>query len=200
MMSESESIGVRSLLEKTYFRVSDKLSFKEVTFEGTDPFYSTHPMHEIACDPDYNGDRLAYMSYNKIDLLKHNNKTWALGLGKPTGKFYLASEFSGDIINLEMNLENKSEEEIKEELINRIGGGKYFENSLIIGLSDGRIGFGKKMEKHLPNDVGRFIARKPTYSSDLINPTTMMPVNTGQMKYKPEFTEFLAKTIENILE
>ena len=59
--------------------------------------------------------------------------------------------------------------------------------------------FGQKMLEILIPEMQRFIAQEPEYDPKYYSLSTLSPICTSSVKYKPKFADFLADSIEAVL-
>lgn len=187
-------LSVRELLENTYEKLGERNSYTEIILPK-------EVTSEIADDSDWHRTRVGYMGYDKVRFFNFNNKSWLIGNGKSCGA-YPARRYDSDILALELAV-NQSPDEVCKQFQENID--SYFKNSLIYGMVDGMLAssrngrFTQKMMDLLKPKVDEFIAEMPRYNDEILSPDTMSPINTSSMKYKLEFADFLAETIEKVL-
>lgn len=191
-----EELSVRELLKNTYERLAKRHPHQELVLEGK-------PTAEIANDSDWHRTRIGYMRYETAKLFQFNDKTWAIARGEKAGS-YPADPYDSDILALEFSTEGKSEEQIKEELEEKISRSGYFINSLVFGLADGRISANKNSpftEKlfQLLSDISKFIAQKLEHDEELFY-LDLRPAVSKEMRYTPEFVAYLTDSIEAVLQ
>jgi len=195
-------LSVRELLKDTYELLAERNQHQEIVLEKP-------ALAEIANDSDWHRRRIGYMKYERVNLFQFNSKDWGVGRGESYGS-YPAEPYDSDILALKISVEDKTEEELKEDLGQDIRGSKYFKNSLVFGMADGSLGSGstfswfknpfeEKMAELLKPKFLDFMAQKPEYDKRYISLSTLGPVNTKSMLYKPEFVDFLTETIETVL-
>lgn len=201
-MSE-EGLGIVELLDVTYSKLAERHNPKELTFQN-------ESFSEIANDSDWHRTRIGYMCYSSAGLFSLEGRTWAIARGKKGGD-YPGDMYVGDIIALDLILDGKSGDDIKNELSGRISQGAYFMNALFFGARDGNLGvikersrgiptrFGEKMIRFVSPRIKEFILQTPEYKHNLLLATTLSPVITKVMSYKPETPDFLANCIEQLL-
>lgn len=197
-MEGKEGLTVRELLENTYSRLCERHNAKEISLSRT-------ALAEIADDSDWHRTRTGYICYKSANILHINDKTWAVARGVKGGS-YPAEPYDSDIMALEFVVEEKTPEQIQEDLLEGIQRSVYFTNTLILGMMDSRLAtsgkssrFGKMMSELLKNDVSRFIAQEAEYDREYFSLSTLSPVCTSSVSYKPEFADFLTGTIETVL-
>ena len=190
-----KELNVNELLKNTYSNLEKRNSHEKIKL--TDLVYT-----EIADDSDWHRTRKGYMRYEKVDIFDFG-KQWLLGCGENCGS-YPARPYDSDILALEISNENKPIN-IQKEIEEKIHLSSYFRNSLIYGYADGNLGisksgrFGKRMRETIKPKVSEFIAQKPEYDSQYLELSTLLPVNTKEMLYKPVFVDFLTEAIEDVL-
>ncbi|PIN99766.1 hypothetical protein COT72_05010 [archaeon CG10_big_fil_rev_8_21_14_0_10_43_11] len=194
-MSNKNSLGSRELLENVYSILSEKYLFKTIDFPeeyqnqdpifAKDPIFGKRPTSVIALDY-FDQNKRGYMVYNSINVLKVGNNIWAVGLGELTGENHLIERYTGDIIWLKLELGEKNEEELRTELLRRTRSlASYTDGKLFLPfIRDGYRIF-ESLKKH---NLNEYVVQEAEYN------------NTRSMKFKPEFAELLANTIESILE
>ncbi len=197
MKDEANGLNVRELLKETYSRLSSKNNPREIIL----PNYA---FAEIADDSDWHRIRVGSMRYNTVRLFNFNKKCWAISRGERCGS-YPAERYDSDLLALEFILGEKTPEQIQEELNEKIEGSSYFRNSLIFGMADGNLAltldgrFTQEMYEKLGPELQRFILQEPEYNTEVILASTLQHPTTKNMLYKPEFADFLACSIEEIL-
>lgn len=190
-----QELFVRELLEKTYEKLGDRNPHIGIVLPET-------VKSEIADDSDWHRTRVGYMGYDKVRFFSFNNKSWLIGNGKSCGA-YPARPYDSDILALELAV-NKNPSQVYEQFKECIG--SYFKNSLIFGMADGVVSFNKhgrfteRMMKQLSGRIEEFVAKWPKYNREILSLDTLTPINTSSMKYKQETVDFLAETIETVLE
>ncbi|MFH1585706.1 MAG: hypothetical protein ABIB79_02980 [archaeon] len=125
------------------------------------------------------------------------NRVWAVALGKKRGS-YPGERFDSDL--LAVDFKNAP---LEEELIKRIKRSEYFENTLVIGRSNGIVSvskrrFGEKMREELGPEASQFIVQTPRYNKKYVS-LSLNPICKEAATYEPEFVDFLANSIENVL-
>jgi len=186
------SLKVKELLQNTYSKLSERNNPQEIVFPE-------RALSEIADDSDWHGIRKGYMGYDCAGLFQFKGKTWAIARGEKCGD-YPGSRYNSDIIALELLVDGETKEKIIDILNNKIMAGFYFKNTLIYGMSDGNLElpdtfserFGKKALELLTSKLKKFVVQEP----ELTLPYPTMPKT---MRYKPEFADFLADSIEQVL-
>ena len=150
------------------------------------------------------------MYYENIGLFNLEGRVWAISRGKKGGS-YPGDNYVGDIIALDLVLDGKPEEKIKEELSEKMGVGAYFMNTMLLGLRDGNLGikrkapygvptrFGERMVQLVSPRIKEFISQMPEYNPELLLVSTGQPVTTKTMLYKPETSVFLADCVKQVL-
>lgn len=199
MSKQDVGLSVRELLKNTYILLCERHKPQQIVL-------ADRALAEIANDSDWHRTRVGYMGYENVGLFGLNGKEWAIARGEACGS-YPAEPYDSDILALEFDLKGlrKTKEQIQEELKEAIGMSSYFENSLVYGMADGNLAvsensrFGKKMLETLRPEMQKFIAEKPEYDSRYLSLSTLSPVCTKNVKYKNEFADFLADSIENVL-
>ena len=187
-------ITVRDLLKNVYSSLQDRNSHETISLER-------QAVSEIADDTDWHRSRTGYMGYGSVDLFDFG-KQWMMGRGERCGS-YPARPYDSDILALEFpKAEPKN---VQEEIEKKIGGSSYFTNSILFGYADGNIGvnkegrFGGKMMSVIKPKVPEFIVQSPKYDDRFIEMSTLKPLNTKEMLYKPEFAGIITEAIEGVL-
>lgn len=206
-MGKKKGLTVRELLESTYDLLAKRNSHQEIVLPNK-------ILSEIANDSDWHRTRIGYMGYEKVNLFEFNDKNLVIGRGEKCGQ-YPGDIYDSDILALEINpkkktkdgkLRKKTDKQLYNDITTAIGKTNYFKNSLIVGMADGMMG-GRKSnplcEKILealgkPN-MSSFIAQHAKYDRELISMSTLRPICKKPELYKPEFANYLAKTIESVL-
>jgi len=206
MSDKVEGLNVRELLKNTYSRLSERHNPQEVVLPN-------RALTEIANDSDLHRTRVGYMGYETAGLFQFNGSVWTIARGEAYGS-YPADPYDSDILALEFELRRpiqggrtrkKTEKQIQEELGESISRSEYFRNSLIYGMADGNLAvskngkFGERMVEILRPEMQRFIAQEPEYDSQYLSLSTLSPICKSSVKYKPEFADFLADSIEAVL-
>lgn len=197
MRNTSEALSVRDLLKQTYLLLNERHNPEKIVF-------SKKVLAEIANDSDYHRQRIGYMGYEFAGLFEINGKKWAIARGEACGG-YPADPYDSDIMALKFELESSSDEEKMNNLTKAIKESEYFKNSLIYGTADGNINvsgrgsFGTKIVDLLRPKIKEFIVQKAEYDSQYISVSTLSPVCKKSIKYKHEFANFLADSIETVL-
>ncbi|MDD5192652.1 MAG: hypothetical protein PHH54_00545 [Candidatus Nanoarchaeia archaeon] len=185
---------VGEILENAYKKLGERNSNREIILPE-------EVRSEIADDSDYHKIRTGYMGYKTVTFFNFNNKSWLIGNGKSCGA-YPARPYDSDILALELDIA-VFPERVRSEFQENVG--SYFKNSLMYCMTDGMLAiskhgkFNKSMMNLLRPRIEEFIAEEPKYNEEIISPDTHMPVNISPMKYKPEFADFLAESIEAVL-
>lgn len=206
MGNKTKGLNVRELLKDTYSRLTERHDPQEIVLPN-------RALTEIANDSDYHRTRVGYMGYETAGLFEFDGSVWTIARGEACGS-YPADPYDSDILALEFELKRpikggrtrkKTEKQIQEELGESIRRSEYFRNSLIYGKEDGNLivsrngRFGQRMLEILRPEIQRFIAKEPEYDSQLLSLSTLKPICTSSVKYKPEFADFLADSIEAVL-
>lgn len=196
MADKIEGLTVRELLKSTYSKLTERHNPREIILPAG-------AWAEIANDSDWHRTRAGYMNYQSAGLFRLEGNCWAIARGE-TCESYVAAPYDSDILALEFMADVHSEQAIPEELRERIRQSTYFENSLIYGLAGGSLAvggqkFGRQMLKLLKPEMQKFIAQEAEYDSQYYSLSTLSPICRSSVKYKPEFTEFLANSIEAVL-
>lgn len=191
-MSEQTILSVGELIEKTYQTLSNKYNHQEFSFQNHEA------ITEIADDSDWHRTRTGYMQYKSAGVFDFNGQTWVVARGVACGS-YPADPYNSDILAFKFSKEGKSSKQIKEELIDKISYSSYFINTLVCGMSDGSLVSNKKLFDILKPELNNFVAEQPKYDDRYLSTSTLSPICTNSAKYKSEFAEFLASSIENIL-
>lgn len=192
---EEMELSVKELLKKVYATLIERNKPQEIVLPKPADA-------EIADDSDYERTAIGYMRYKTVNLFKFGSKTYMIGNGEKFGK-YPAEPFDSDLLALEV-LVNESTE-LKENLFKEIETSTYFRNSLIYGMDDGRVQIsmqsklGVKLGEIIQTKLIDFVAQKPEYDKRYFSVSTLKPINTKCMTYKPKFADFLVETIEKIL-
>jgi hypothetical protein len=206
MRDKIKGLNVGELLKNTYSKLLERHSPQEIVFP-------TPALAEIATHADYHKPRRGYMCYERVGLFELNGYVWAIARGEAAGG-YPADPYDSDILALEFKLKGpikgkgrkKTEGQIQEELRELIEGSKYFANSLFHGRADGTLAvsensrFRERILEILGPVVEEFIVQKPKYDSRRYLVSTLSPVCKSPVKYKREFADFLADSIEAVLE
>lgn len=195
-MCEQESLSARELFKRTYETLCDRHEHTIVTFQN-------RVLTEIGDDSDYHRTRKGYMGYENSGLFNLNGKTWAISRGENAGG-YPADAYDGDILALEFLTDGKTQEQIRQELTKKIKESSYFKNSLIHSRMGGELagfegGLGERMQERLKPVIEVYIAQQPEYNTELVLLSTGEHPPTKSTLYKPEFADFLADSIEGIL-
>lgn len=191
-----EGISVRELLQRTYSGLEKKFEHTKVVFQ--EPAFA-----KIADDSDWHRTREGFMKYEEANLFRFNGNTWAVTRGEAYGS-YPARPYDSDLTAILFQTEGKSKKEIQEELHSEIRSSIFFSNSLIYGMRDGSLAvnekspLGKKVLEALKNDVSNHVAKKQEIDTRFIT-TDLRYLCKQPTMYKPEFAEYLTKTIEKIL-
>ena len=176
-------LTVRELLQSVYGRLYEGQDHEELIFSS--PIFA-----EIANDSGWHGTKVD-MRYERGKVININGNDWFISCGKH-GVSYPGDPFNSDIIALQTN----NPEMIERTPIH------YFEDSLIIGGSDGRLTvnpegrFGRVVEILL-EDIKPFIARE-SLSSELKYPNGGHIV-ISQTAYRPKLIGVLVSRIEALL-
>lgn len=155
-MSEDTILSVRELLQ----RVCGKLGEE---FKGRQIALPQKAMSEIANDSDWHRNREGYVGYESVILAQIDEKYWVFGYGGAYGS-YPADPYSSDIIVLSVSVDGKSDEELAQGICEAIERTGYFRDSVICGLSDGRLffnknaPFGAKMMEVLKSGFNEYVA------------------------------------------
>jgi hypothetical protein len=198
MAKEIKTLNVRELLKSTYSVLTEKNRPSEIILPK-------ETLTEIGNDSDWHRTKKGYMGYEKAGLFKFNGKIWVIARGEKCGD-YPAARYDSDLIALDMPGEEKRRlSPDTSKLKEMISEGSYFANSLVLGMDDGNVAFngkgrfGDKLMDILKSKIEGFIAQKPEYDESVLSTSTLAPVNTKPMLYKPEFANFLADSIETVL-
>ena len=199
MGNKFEGLNVGELLKNTYSKLYERHHPQEIVLPN-------RVLTEIANDSDWHRTSIGYMGYELAGLFELNGSVWAIARGEACGS-YPAEPYNSDLLALEIELKNpiKTEKQIQEELGESIRRSEYFRNSLIYGMADGNLAvskkgiFGERMIEILKPEMQRFIAQKPEYDSQYLSVSTLIPICKSTAKYKPEFVDFLADSVEAIL-
>jgi hypothetical protein len=194
-----KTISVRELLEQTMSGLEQRLNPRKIILqEGV--------LTEIANDSDWHRTREGYMQYNSAALYSINDKTIMFALGTACGG-YPADPYDSDIMAFEFETNSKSAKCISEELKKKIRKSTYFQNSILIGLSDGRLDSSKSQNQLMLNfwaligkRIPKFTAKPMKTDRNLINPSTMSYLVTSSVKYNLDFPKFLVDSFEKTLQ
>lgn len=159
------------------------------------------------CDGELTIDNC--INYNDTNIFRLGDKTWAISLG--TNNFskrdLLAIELKEDYIQIpEDNWLARSER--RKEIWGQYKENKFYRNSLIFNTNSGELAIneeselGKRMFELLQPRISDFVVRKPEpicYRRVISNLTLQYFPTTQIVRYKKEFIDFLAETIETIL-
>ena len=195
-MSEDTSLSVRELLQQVCDKLGEELKGRQIAL----PHKATS---EIANDSDWHRTRVGYMGYESVILVQIGEKCWVFGCGGAYGS-YPADPYSSDIIVLSVSLDGKPDKELAQEICKAIERTEYFSDSVICGLADGCLcfnkgaPFGKKMMEVLQSGFNEYVARS-LETDDTVFYMDLRPVVKSDMRYKPEFVDFLKDTIAGFL-
>jgi hypothetical protein len=191
------NLSVREVLDKTYEILEKKFKHKTITFpEEATP--------EIANDSDWHRTRTGCMSYKKANVFRFNGKEWAVAIGRACGS-YPADPYDTDLSAIQTKTEGKLEEQIQKEIMEGFERSGYFRNSIVYGMSDGSLAVGQqspfkeKVMEILRPQIENYLAKPPQYHDRFIT-MDLRPLVTGRAEYKPKFADFLAESIQKILE
>ncbi|MBI5066178.1 hypothetical protein HZA97_08135 [Candidatus Woesearchaeota archaeon] len=192
-MSEKNILSVGELIERTYQTLSNKHNHEELSFQNNEV------RTEIADDSDWHRTRTGYMRYKRAGIFNLKGNTRVIAKGEACGS-YPADPYDSDILAFEFLRETEKDSlQVREDIIDKIAMSSYFKNSLLCGMSDGSLTSTKKMFELLKPELNNFIAETPKYDPEFLSLSTLSPICTSSVKYKPEFAEFLANSIEAIL-
>lgn len=196
-MDKQDSLSVRDLLKHTYVVLATRHNHQEIVLPQM-------VFTEIANDSDWHRSRTGEMKYQAVGLFTLDEKLWAISRGEKCGG-YPADPYDSDLLALDFSIKGKTQEQIQEELRDRIGRSDYFVNSLVYGMADGNLAvtksgrFGQKMLEQLAPRVKDFVATPAKYNDEYLDLSTLRPICEHSVKYKPEFADFLADSIEAVL-
>jgi hypothetical protein len=198
MVEDQKGLYVRDLLIRTYEKLSQKHENREIIL-------SNGILAEIADDSDWHRTRKGYMDYVNVRAFQFNDKTsWVVARGEKYGD-YPANIYDSDIMALEFPLEEEITDSTKEELIREIIRSSYFRNSLISGMADGSLAinkegrFKKQLSDLLRPRIQEFTTQEIEYDVKVLSLSTLSPFCKKSAKYKPEFADFIAESIEVVL-
>lgn len=196
--AEKKGISSREVLRRAYSELCSRNKPEEVAF-------SKGILTEIAREDDGYGSREGHMKYQKAGIFLFNGNHWAVSMGESL-QDYLSEPFDSDLTAIEFPAEGfKSSKERMAHLEDKIRGSRYFRNSLIHSMSDGKLSvnckskLGMAMAAVMMPVMPRFIARQPKYDENALHPGTLKPSCDSPMLYKPDLSSFLAEHIEEIL-
>lgn len=183
------------ILEKAYNHLCEKHKAQTITLSNV-------AEAEIADDSDWHRTKKGYMSYKEVGAFNFNSFGWIIGLGNKCGD-YPAERFDKDILALKYEPNGKDQKQVDSDIISMIRRSEYFENSIMLSMSDGRLlggpNFGKHVKELLGNKFKEYIAQQPEYDTSGILVSTMSYICEKSMTFKEEFADVLVDTIEKIL-
>lgn len=193
MATETLSLNVRELLDNVYEELVSDQDTRKVDFSDR------WALSVIASDIDHHRSKYGYMGYKEVSLYDLEDKTWVVGRGRKTGS-YPGDSYSGDIIVFPFQLEDKSPEEIEEEIREAIHRGNHFRHSVIVGRTSGVLAtpkrgrFGPRMSEMLERELENYLVQEPEFDQTKILASTLQHPTTKTTLYKPEFASLIADT------
>ncbi len=159
---------------------------------------------EIADDSDGHRTRTGYMRYRSARIVRIGGKRWVLARGERWGQ-YPADAYDSDIVAIRIADRGRVTAKLAAEVAQAIREGSYFRHSLVVGLADGnlalyeRSGFSAEILPRLRSAVPGLIARAAQRDGRYLSLSTLQPIVTSAVRYKPEAIRALADIIRQVL-
>jgi|GEM_PF-1091355 len=189
-------LSARQLLAITYAKMKKKLKAKKIVLP-----HDAYAL--IADDSDWHRTRQGFTRYKTAALFKIEKKKWIIAFGVACGS-YPADPYNCDIACTSLGNKTTNSHEILDKSFSALEENACFRHSLIYAMADGSLAIDKNSSycheaiKLLQGSYEKYIARSPKYRNDIIH-LDLRPVTTSSARYKPEFAEYLAEKLYEII-